>query len=237
MKVAIMYSGGKDSTYAIEHAKNKGWDIRYFVSVKPNRTDCFLFHFATVENTVKVAEMLNIPHNLLMCEVADPVQEASLVKEFIAGKQAEAPINALILGGTGLQETQIRSLQEAMRPLGVEVFASHAGEEHDLVLNDMIARNYEIMITQVASDGLMPWLGKTLSKENFERFKADSAKFRFHVGGEGGYYDTLILDCPLFTSRLHINDFHLNMEDAYSGHVIIDSMELVPKKVEQEIRN
>ena len=57
MDVAIMYSGGKDSTYAIEYALDKGYNIKYLLSVKPNRTDCYLFHFATVEHTKELADI------------------------------------------------------------------------------------------------------------------------------------------------------------------------------------
>jgi len=167
MKVAIMYSGGKDSTFAIEHAKEKGWDIRYLISIKPTRKDCYLFHYATVEHTKDLAEILKIPHVLEKCKVADPKKEADIVRKIVEKKQKTDPVNAVVLGGTGLQETQLRSIQDALRPLGIEVFAAHAGEEHDEVVENMLAKGYEIMITQVASDGLLPWLGKTLTKENF----------------------------------------------------------------------
>ena len=109
MNVAIMYSGGKDSAHAIDYALQKGWEIQYLISVKPTRTDCFLFHFATVEHTPKIAETLGIKHFLLSCTVADPTQEALLIKEVVE----KNPIQALILGGVGLQETQLGSLQKA----------------------------------------------------------------------------------------------------------------------------
>jgi len=75
MDVAIMYSGGKDSTLAIEYALNKGYNIKYLLSVKPNRTDCYLFHFATVEHTKELAEILGLKHILINCNVADPVKK------------------------------------------------------------------------------------------------------------------------------------------------------------------
>jgi len=202
MKVAIMYSGGKDSTFAIDHAMEKGWDIRYLISIKPTRTDCYLFHYATVEHTKELAKILKIPHILEKCSVADPQKEAEIVKRIVEKKQKADPVNAVVLGGTGLQETQLRSIREALRPLGIEVFASHAGEEHDLVIEQMLNKGYEIMITQVASDGLMSWLGRKLTKENFDELRRDSVMYKFHIGFEGGYADTLVLDGPIFDKKL-----------------------------------
>jgi len=86
MKVAIMYSGGKDSTFAIDHAMEKGWDIRYLISIKPTRTDCYLFHYATVEHTKELAKILKIPHILEKCSVADPQKEAEIVKRIVEKK-------------------------------------------------------------------------------------------------------------------------------------------------------
>ena len=196
MKVAIMYSGGKDSTYAVHYAQERGWDIRYLVSVKPTRKDCFLFHYATVEHTPKIAEMLGIRHVLLSCDVAEPKLEAEIVRKAIVEQQKVDPVDAVILGGTGLQETQIRSIQNALLPMKIEVFAAHAGLEHSDVMGETTSKGFEFVITQVASDGLMQWLGRKITKDNLHMLINDSKRFGFHSGGEGGYYDSLVVDCP-----------------------------------------
>ena len=231
-----MYSGGKDSTFAIDLAKEKGWDIRYLISIKPTRTDCYLFHYATVEHTRELAKMLKIPHILEKCSVADPEKEANIVKNIVKKMQGKNPVNAVVLGGTGLQETQLRSIQDALRPMGIEVFAAHAGEEHDLLIEKMLDKGYEIMVTQVASDGLMRWLGKTITKENWKELKEDSVNFKFHIGFEGGYADTLVLNCPLFDKRLVPEKVERIIEDEYCGHVEIKKLKFLEKK-EQEIRS
>lgn len=229
MDIAVLYSGGKDSTFAIQHAIEKGWNIKYLISVKPTRKDCFLFHFATVEQTRELAKMLNIPHFYAKCRVSDPVKEADIVKEIVQRNQTKLGINAVVLGGTGLQETQLRSIQNALRPLMVDAFASHAGEDHDLVMEEMLKRGYEILITQIASDGLKDWLGKKITKENFAQLKKDSVKYGFHIGFEGGYADTLVTDCPIFPKRLVIEGMSLVYEDDYCGHVVINKFRMEDK--------
>ncbi|HLD06378.1 MAG TPA: hypothetical protein VJC16_02485 [Candidatus Nanoarchaeia archaeon] len=219
MRVAILYSGGKDSTYALAYAKERGWDIRYLLSVKPVRTDCFLFHFATVEHTPAIAAMLGIPHHLISCDVADPVLEAGLLKRKVM--QLER-VDALLLGGTGLQATQLRSIQEALRPMGIEVFAAHAGQDHEAVVEDMLQKGYRIMITQIASDGLTSDdLGRELTPESFPAFRSRSRKFGFHIGGEGGYYDTLVIDAPFFPRAFQVTAMKRSMEGEHAGHAIL----------------
>jgi diphthine-ammonia ligase len=236
MDTAILYSGGKDSTFAIQHAKEKGWNIKYLISVKPTRKDCFLFHFATVEHTKDLAKMLNIPHFYVTCDVADPVKEADIVKKVVEKNQKSVKVDAVILGGTGLQETQLKSIQNALRPLNIDVFAAHAGEEHDLIVEQMLEKGYEIMITQIASDGLKDWLGKKLTKDNFQQLRKDSIKFGFHIGFEGGYADTLVTNCPMFEKQMVVEDMSLKFDDDYCGHVEIKKCR-IEEKEKIEINN
>lgn len=235
MKVGILYSGGKDSTYAIQHAKEKGWDIRYLLSVKPARKDCFLFHYATVEHTPKLAEIIGIRHILTGCDVADPVKEADIVKKIVEQQQKNDPVDAVVLGGTGLQETQLKSIQKALLPMKIEVFAAQAGLDHDEIVEDMLKKGYKILITQVASDGLINWLGREITLENFGQFKKDSLKFGFHIGGEGGYYDTFVYDAPIFSKKLEILERKTIAEDAYNGHVEIKIVKVVNKAIQSEV--
>ena len=228
MDIAIMYSGGKDSTLAIEYALSKGYNIKYLLSVKPNRTDCYLFHFATVEHTKELAKILGLKHILINCDVADPVKEAELVKNVVL---KEDKVDALILGGIGLQLTQLGSLQRALMPYNIEVYAAHAGSDHETLFREMLDKGYEILISQVASDGLIKWLGKTITKENFEDLKKDSIKYGFHLGFEGGFADSLVIDGPIFNKKLEILDSEKVIESDYNGYVLVNNLKVVNKSL------
>ncbi|MFC1769210.1 diphthine--ammonia ligase [Nanoarchaeota archaeon] len=226
MKVAILFSGGKDSTFAVDFAKEKGWDIEYLLSVKPTRTDCFLFHFATVEMTKELSNILGLKHIYTTCDVADPAKEAQIVKEIVE----KNPVDAVVLGGTGLQMTQIKSIQDALRPLGIEVFAAHAGLEHDDVMREMLKNGYRFMITQVASYGLnKDWLGRVLDNDSMKELFDRAEIYGFHNGGEGGYYDTLAIDGPIFSKRLEVEEFSKNMESENAGHLVVTKAKVVDK--------
>ena len=228
MDVAILYSGGKDSTYAIEYCQNKGWNIKYLISIKPNRTDCYLYHFATVELTQELAKILGYKHFYLSCEIADPEKEALIVKNLVEKHK----VDALILGGVGLQETQLRSLQKALMPLKIEVFASHAGGDHRELMRQMLDKGYRFMITQVASDGLINWLGKEITKHNLKTFFEYANKYGFDSGGEGGYYDSLTFAGPIFGDKeLVIEDVKKVIENKYCGHVIVNSYKIMNKEL------
>lgn len=227
MDVAILYSGGKDSTYAIEYCQNKTWNIKYLISIKPSRNDCYLYHYATVELTKELAKILGYKQFYLNCDVTDPEKEAEIVKNVIKDNK----VDALVLGGVGLQETQLRSLQKALIPLKVEVFASHAGEDHEKIFREMINKGYKIIITQIATDGGKKWLGKEINESNFEELKKDSIKYGFNLIFEGGYMDSLVLDGPIFNKKLEILDSEKVFESEYNGYIKINDYKLLDKEV------
>jgi len=226
MEVAVLYSGGKDSTLAIEFCREKGWNIKYLLSVKPTRADCYLFHYATVEHTKELAEILGIKHILVSCSVADPKKEAEIVKNVVE----KNPVDAVVLGGVGLQITQLRSIQEALKPLKIEVFASHAGQDSLELLKEMINKGYEIIITEIASDGLSKnYLGFRLDKGNLSQFVKLSEKYGFEILGEGGYYNSLVIDGPIFNKRLEILETKRIMDDKYHGYLEVNKTRIANK--------
>jgi len=45
MKVAALFSGGKDSTYAISQAKDEGHQVECLITIIPLSEDSMLLHF------------------------------------------------------------------------------------------------------------------------------------------------------------------------------------------------
>ena len=69
----------------------------------------------------------------------------------------------------------------------------------------MIENGFEIMLTSVSAEGLDPtWLGRVLDSNSFAMMADLAAKHRFHVEGEGGEYETLVLAGPHHPGRLQV---------------------------------
>ncbi|HLD12917.1 MAG TPA: hypothetical protein VJB87_04990, partial [Candidatus Nanoarchaeia archaeon] len=87
-----------------------------------------------------------------------------------------------------------------------------------------------VIMTEIASDGLTEeWLGKELTLENFEKLKVLSKKFGFDLLGEGGYYNSLVIDGPIFTKKLELVQSEKVMEAANSGYLLVHKVAVVPK--------
>ena len=61
MKLASLFSGGKDSAYAIYLAQKQGHEIKCLLSVFPKSDESHLLHYPNIELTKLQSESMNIP--------------------------------------------------------------------------------------------------------------------------------------------------------------------------------
>ena len=61
MKVAVLFSGGKDSTMALYNALEIGEDVKYLLSMKSVNDESYMFHVPNIHITDLLAEALDIP--------------------------------------------------------------------------------------------------------------------------------------------------------------------------------
>lgn len=225
MRVAILYSGGKDSTYALYYALKKGWEVVALIAVKPKNTEAYLWHYATVEWTLLSSEALGIPLILLKCDKIGPKEEAKELKKVFE----RINIDALLLGGVGLQKTQIREVKEVASKYGIKVFVPHQGKNHYELFKQVIEDGFEIYITQVATEGLGPeWLGKKIDLETLDKLKELSEKYGFNILGEGGSFDTFVTDGPIFKKKIKLSKIS-KIWERDSGYLNIEEAQLISK--------
>ena len=61
MRVAVLVTGGKDSALSLYHALKHDYEVKYLVSMLPQREDSWMFHFPNIHLTDLFAEAVGIP--------------------------------------------------------------------------------------------------------------------------------------------------------------------------------
>ena len=227
MKVAILYSGGKDSTMALYYALQQGWDVEVLIAIKPKDTEAYLYHYATVEWTVLSSESLGIPLVLLKTDKNGPLKEAKELEKIFR----RIKIDAVLLGGVGLQKAQIESVAKTAKKFGIDVIVPHQGMNHYELFKQAIQLGFDIRITQVATDGLgSEWLGKKVDLDTLNKLRKLSEEYGFHIGGEGGYFDSFVCDGPIFKKKIEFIDTEKMWDSkTSSGYLQVNNAVLVPK--------
>src|SRR3989337_4143984 len=61
VRLAALYSGGKDSTYAVYVAQQRGWEVSHLVSILPADPASMLYHVPNLHVVPLLAEAMGIP--------------------------------------------------------------------------------------------------------------------------------------------------------------------------------
>ncbi|MFA5452800.1 MAG: ATPase, partial [Candidatus Methanomethylophilaceae archaeon] len=75
MRLAALYSGGKDSAFALYLVKQMGHDIPYLVNIVPTDKASWIFHTPNLNIVPLMAEAMKIP---LVCISSDGTEEGDL---------------------------------------------------------------------------------------------------------------------------------------------------------------
>src|SRR4030067_3451465 len=75
VRLASLYSGGKDSTYALHVSEQRGWEVSHLVSILPADPGSMLYHVPNLHVVPLLAEAMGIP---LVQERAGEGEDAEL---------------------------------------------------------------------------------------------------------------------------------------------------------------
>jgi ABC transporter with metal-binding/Fe-S-binding domain ATP-binding protein len=221
LKVVVLFSGGKDSTYATWVAEHQGWDVEALVSVMPKGVDSLMFHFPNVRWTKLQAEAMGLAHRtieagrdelLSLREGLDKIREAFGIEGVVTGAVAS--------------DYQKSRIDEICDSLGLKSFAPLWHKNPKMLVGDFKEAGFKIVLSGVAAAGLdRSWLGQELTDEKWATLEKLSRKHGIHLTGEGGEYETFVLDAPHFNSLISIEKSR-DEWDGQSGYLVIEQASL-----------
>jgi diphthine-ammonia ligase len=193
-----LVSGGKDSVYSAYLADCQGLDVDELLTIAPEDPDSFLFHTPNVGLVRWIAEAWGKRHRIAPVRGSGEEVETEELRKALTGSHEPVVAGAI---ASSYQWTRLHRLTEE---LGRPLFTPLWGKEAGLVVREEIAAGLDIRIAQVAAEPLGPELvGRRLDLALLAELEHRSASVRpIQLAGEGGEYETLVVDAPFFRSRL-----------------------------------
>ena len=225
MRLACLFSGGKDSTYAIHLAKKQGHDVVCLLSIFPKSEESHLLHHPNLKWTRLQSESMKIPQLTIYSNSDETVDELIVMEKLLQNAKDEFKIEGLVHGGikSKFQKEKFESLCVKLNLISL---APLWNTEPKTYMNDLLDSNFHFLMITVSSDGLdEEWLGKLILKSDIEILNNLSEKFGFNLNFEGGESETFVINCPLFSNPIQINQFTKNW-DGYRGRFEIVDAEL-----------
>ena len=206
MGLGVLFSGGKDSCFAAYLAKKNGYEIDCLISVMSKNKESFMFHTPSVNNVKKQAESMGIPLVFITTN-GEKEKELKDLEKVIKKSIKKYGINGVV---TGAVESVYQSsrVQKICNKLGIECFNPLWQKNQIGLLEDLIKNKFKIILVGVAAYPLgRGWLGREIDKKFIEEVKELNKKYRINEAGEGGEFESFVLNCPLFKKGLKIKCF------------------------------
>ena len=199
MNVAVLFSGGKDSTYAIYLAKKQGLKVKYLVSLFPEKEDSWMFHSVNIHLTEMLAEAMNIP---IITRQTQAEKELSDLKNVLKNLEIDGVVSGAI--ASEYQKTRIQKICDELK---IKSFTPLWGKNQTELLLEIVKAGFEVIIVGVFAEGLdESWLGKKIDENSIKELIRLREKYLINEAGEGGEFESLVLNGPIFKKRLVLDE-------------------------------
>jgi len=216
MKLAALFSGGKDSTYAIYLAKKSGHSVDVLLTIFPHNDESHLLHYPNIRFTSLQSESMKIPQIIEKLTSTEPKNESDALDKLIISAKENYSIDGIVHGGI-LSEYQKNSFSLSCKKNNLQIISPLWNMEPESYMKELLSENFEYIISTVSSDGLNDsWLGRTIREDDLIELKKLQQKFDFNLNFEGGEAETFVTNCPLFEKSLFIQDSTTKW-DGYRG--------------------
>jgi ABC transporter with metal-binding/Fe-S-binding domain ATP-binding protein len=199
MRLASLYSGGKDSTFALCLEEQSGHDVPYLVNVMPEDKASWIFHTPNLSVVPLMAEAMG---KELVTARSTGTEEGDMegLRNALDGLDVEG-----VITGAVWSDYQWDRMNLVCHDLGLKVFSPLWRKDQDLVMEAFLQSGIKAIIVGCYAEGLgKEWLGRTLDRDAVEDLKALREKFGISIMGEGGEYESMTLDSPLHSRPLEI---------------------------------
>ncbi len=208
MRVSCLVSGGKDSIYALWCAIHQ-YEVVSIINFESDKSESLLFHIPNAKYVSLIAEMFSLPLISIKIKSDDLKEEMKQLVSAIRKSRAEA----IVTGGIR-SEFQRYHFNRAALLANVKCFNPLWRLSPELIIQDLISNNFEIILISVSSMGLdQNFLGKKLTPRLINKIRDASYGSDLAITGEGGEYESFVLDAPFFPSRIVIQETQIHWDE------------------------
>ena len=199
MRLASLYSGGKDSSFSLYVAEQMGHEIPYLVNVVPEDRASWIFHTPNLNVVPAIAEAMG-KELILGRSTGEEDSDMEGLRQALDGLDIDG-----IVTGAVWSDYQWDRMNLVCGDLGLKFFAPMWRKDQDYLMEQMIDAGVEAVIVGCYAEGFdESWLGRPLNHETLAELRKLRDKYGISIMGEGGEYESLTLNSPSFRYPLKI---------------------------------
>lgn len=202
MKVAVLFSGGKDSTMAVYNALESGHEVGYLLAMKSANDESYMFHVPNIHLTDLLAEAIDIP---IISVETDGIKEEELEDLRVGFEKLKSLGIEAIYTGALYSTYQKSRIEKLAGEVGLKAVSPYWHVNELEYMNLIVSLGFEVIISGVSAYGLdEKWLGRKIDEKLIDDLLKLNEKVGINLAFEGGEAETLVLDGPIFKKRVKI---------------------------------
>jgi diphthine-ammonia ligase len=228
IKLACLYSGGKDSNLALFLTKKKGYTINCLLSLFPE-TDFSYMYQKTDEKIINLqAQALDLPI-LTIKTKGEKEKELKELEILLVEAKELYNIDGIITGAL-FSEYQKTRIEDICNKLYLQCISPLWNMKQEKEMELLLKNKFSFIFTKVAAYGLdKNWLGKIITKKDLEKLKIINKKIGINIAGEGGEFESLVINAPIFKKKINLIKSNIQEIDQYTSILNIEELELIKK--------
>ena len=224
MKLGVLFSGGKDSYLAMQMASEQH-QVSCLLTINSSNKDSWMFHTPAIEWTKLQSESLGISQIIQKTEGIKDDELVDLLK-LVKRAKNQYSIQGIVTGALASTYQSTR-IQKICNDLGLWCFNPLWQLSQENLLRLLIDSEISSVITGIAAEPFdESWLGKEINSYTVDELLLYSKKYRINPAGEGGEFESLVIDSPMFEKKLEIISSKKHYSN-FSGRLEIREAKLI----------
>jgi len=222
----VLFTGGKDSVYALHRAVKEGLEVRALATVTPHYKYSMLYHQPNYLSLLAQAQALSTP--LETIGLYNPEYEVEALKHLLGRVKKKYGVGTIVTGSVK-SRFQLRVFNEVANRLGLKIYAPCWGISELEYMKELLGSGIEFMVISITSMGIPHYLlGKVFDINDLEKLMKLAEKYGFNISFEGGEAETLAVNAPLFKYRLVIYGKRVVVSE-FEGYFQVEKVVLAKK--------
>jgi len=226
MRTAVLFSGGKDSCLALHYAL-QSTDVKCLITVVSENPASYMFHTPNITLAEKQAEAIGLPIIIEKTKGEKEIELKDLEKAIKKAKE-KYEIKAIVTGAVA-SVYQSSRVQKICDELNLQCISPLWQRDQFELLQEVIKLNFDVIIIGVFAYGLDDFIGRKVDKKFIDDIKILNEKYKISPCGEGGEFESFVLDADFFKKKLKIEKSHVEKDKEGGKILILDKIKIVKK--------
>ncbi len=194
------------------------------LTVSPGSPESMLFHYPGINWTSMQAQAMGIPHFIMEPEGG----ELDALEDALTQLRKEHGIIGLATGAVA-SDYQRSRFDRVCNSVGIKSYCPLWHKDPKAIQNGLVNAGFRPIMTGVAALGLdESWLGREMTDAAWNELRELSRHYGINLAGEGGEYETFVLDAPMFREEIVIEESK-KAWGGQNGHLLIEKASLREK--------